>query len=60
MSRCESEPIDFPPLPSNNGLDYPRTHSQPTNSTPTQQNKFCHNSCYGAEGGLRFIINLNS
>ena len=43
---------------SNNASHTPATHSQHHKSTLPQQNKFCHNSCYGAQGGLVIIINL--
>ena len=43
---------------SNNTSHTPATHSQHHKSTLPQQNKFCHNSCYGAQGGLVIIINL--
>ena len=44
---------------TNNSSHTPATHSQHHKSTLPQQNKFCHNSCYGAQGGLVVIINLN-
>lgn len=44
---------------SNNSSHTPATLPQHHKSTLTQQNKFCHNSCYGAQGGLVVIINLN-
>jgi len=47
------------PPASNNSSHTPATHSQHHKSTLPQQNKFCHNSCYGAQGGLVIIINLN-
>ena len=47
------------PPASNNSSHTPATHSQHHKSTLPQQNKFCHNSCYGAQGGLVVIINLN-
>ena len=43
---------------SNNASHTPATHSQHHKSTLPQQNKFCHNSCYGAQGGLVVIINF--
>ena len=45
-------------LRSINDVNAPAPLSQLTNSTLPQQNKFCHNIHYGAEGGLQFIINL--
>ena len=47
------------PPASNNSSHTPATHSQHHKSTLPQQNKFCHNSCYGAQGGLVVIINFN-
>ena len=47
--------IQHPPA-SNNSSHTPATHSQHHKSTLPQQNKFCHNSCYGAQGGLVIII----
>ena len=47
------------PPASNNSSHTPATHSQHHKSTLPQQNKFCHNSCYGAQGGPVVIINLN-
>ena len=47
------------PPTSNNSSHTPATHSQHHKSTLPQQNKFCHNSCYGAQGGPVVIINLN-
>ena len=47
------------PPASNNASHTPATHSQHHKSTLPQQNKFCHNSCYGAQGGLVVIINFN-
>ena len=44
------------PPASNNSSHTPATHSQHHKSTLPQQNKFCHNSCYGAQGGLVVII----
>ena len=44
------------PPASNNSSHTPATHSQHHKSTLPQQNKFCHNSCYGAQGGLVIII----
>ena len=47
------------PPASNNSSHTPATHSQHHKSTLPQQNKFCHNSCYGAQGGpVVIIINL--
>ena len=44
---------------SNNSSHTPATHSPHHKSTLPQQNKFCHNSCYGAQGGpVVIIINL--
>lgn len=47
------------PPASNNSSHTPATHSQHHKSTLPQQNKFCHNSCYGAQGGLVVIVNFN-
>ena len=47
------------PPASNNSSHTPATLPQHHKSTLPQQNKFCHNSCYGAQGGLVVIINLN-
>ena len=47
------------PPASNNSSHTPATHSQHHKSTLPQQNKFRHNRCYGAQGGLVVIINLN-
>lgn len=44
---------------SNNSSHTPATLPQHHKSTLPQQNKFCHNSCYGAQGGLVVIINFN-
>ena len=46
------------PPASNNSSHTPATHSQHHKSTLPQQNKFCHNSYYGAQGGLVVIINF--
>ena len=47
------------PPASNNSSHTPATHSQHHKSTLPQQNKFCHNSCYGAQGGLVVMFNFN-
>lgn len=47
------------PPASNNSSHTPATLPQHHKSTLPQQNKFCHNSCYGAQGGLVVIINFN-
>ena len=47
------------PPASNNSSHTPATHSQHHKSTLPHQNKFCHNSCYGAQGGLVVFINFN-
>ena len=47
------------PPASNNSSHTPATHSQHHKSTLPQQNKFCHNSCYGAQGGLVVIVKFN-
>lgn len=47
------------PPASNNASHTPATHSQHHKSTLPQQNKFCHNSCYGAQGGLVVMFNFN-
>ena len=57
--NCWGESMYITPPASNNSSHTPATHSQHHKSTLPQQNKFCHNSCYGAQGGLVIIINLN-
>lgn len=47
------------PPASNNSSHTPATLPQHHKSTLPQQNKFCHNSCYGAQGGLVVIVNFN-
>ena len=57
--NCWGESMYTTPPASNNSSHTPATHSQHHKSTLPQQNKFCHNSCYGAHGGLVVIINFN-
>ena len=57
--NCWGQSMYTTPPASNNSSHTPATHSQHHKSTLPQQNKFCHNSCYGAQGGLVVIINLN-
>ena len=57
--NCWGESMYTTPPASNNSSHTPATHSQHHKSTLPQQNKFCHNSCYGAQGGPVIIINLN-
>ena len=54
--NCWGESMYTTPPASNNASHTPVTHSQHHKSTLPQQNKFCHNSCYGAQGGLVVII----
>ena len=54
--NCWGESMYTTPPASNNSSHTPATHSQHHKSTLPQQNKFCHNSCYGAQGGLVVII----
>ena len=54
--NCWGESMYTTPPASNNASHTPATHSQHHKSTLPQQNKFCHNSCYGAQGGLVVII----
>ena len=56
--NCWGESMYITPPASNNSSHTPATHSQHHKSTLPQQNKFCHNSCYGAQGGLVVIINF--
>ena len=57
--NCWGESMYTTPPASNNSSHTPATHSQHHKSTLPQQNKFCHNSCYGAQGGpVVIIINL--
>lgn len=55
--KCVRETIAIHPLPSNNEVKHPRTHSQLTNVTHHQQNKFRHDSCRGAQRGPVDFIN---
>ena len=54
--NCWGESMYITPPASNNSSHTPATHSQHHKSTLPQQNKFCHNSCYGAQGGLVVIV----
>ena len=56
--NCLGESMYTTSPASNNASHTPDTHSQHHKSTLPQQNKFCHNSCYGAQGGLVVIINF--
>ena len=57
--NCWGESMYTTPPASNNSSHTPATHSQHHKSTLPQQNKFCHNNCYGAQGGpVVIIINL--
>lgn len=57
--NCWGESMYITPPASNNSSHTPATLPQHHKSTLPQQNKFCHNSCYGAQGGLVVIINFN-
>ena len=57
--NCWGEPMYTTPPASNNSSHTPATLPQHHKSTLPQQNKFCHNSCYGAQGGLVVIVNFN-
>ena len=57
--NCWGESMYTTPPASNNSSHTPATHSQHHKSTLPQQNKFCHNSCYGAQGGLVVMFNFN-
>ena len=59
VSRCGGESMYTTSPASNNSSHTPATLPQHHKSTLPQQNKFCHNSCYGAQGGLVVIINFN-
>ena len=53
--NCWGESMYTTPPASNNSSHTPATLPQHHKSTLPQQNKFCHNSCYGAQGGLVII-----
>ena len=57
--NCWGESMYTTPPASNNSSHTPATLPQHHKSTLPQQNKFCHNSCYGAQGGPVVIINFN-
>ena len=54
--NCWGEPMYITPPASNNSSHTPATLPQHHKSTLPQQNKFCHNSYYGAQGGLVVIV----
>ena len=57
--NCWGEPMYTTPPASNNSSHTPATLPQHHKSTLPQQNKFCHNSCYGAQGGPVVMFNFN-